>query len=118
VEFDRFTVVFLLTADDAPDLDDQAAAELQDRHLAFLAGLHESGQLLAAGPAGDPSVQRRLRGISLFRGDVDETRALAERDPAVQAGVFELEVLPWMMPAGALHFSPTRFPRSSADARS
>jgi uncharacterized protein len=118
VEFDRFTVVFLLTPDDPPQLDDEAAGELQDRHLAFLAGLHESGQLLAAGPAGDPRRQRKLRGISLFRGGIDETRALAEKDPAVEAGVFELEVLPWMMPAGALHFSQTRFPHSSAEASS
>jgi uncharacterized protein YciI len=118
VDFDRYTVVLLLTPDDPPQLDDERAAELQDRHLAFLASLHESGQLLAAGPAGNPKQKRRIRGISLFRGDLEETRALAEQDPAVQAGVFELEVLPWTMPAGALHFSQTRFPHSSAEASS
>jgi uncharacterized protein YciI len=118
VDFDRYTVVFLLTPDDPPQLDDGTAAELQDRHLAFLAELHEAGHLLAAGPAGNPEQTRALRGISLFRGGVDETWALAEQDPAVQAGVFELEVMPWMMPAGALQFSQTRFPRSSAEARS
>jgi uncharacterized protein YciI len=118
VEFDRYTVVFLITPEDPPQLDDAAAAELQDRHLAFLASLHDAGELLAAGPAGNPAQQRQIRGISLFRGDVDHTRALAQEDPAVQAGVFELEVMPWMMPAGALQFSKTRFPRSSADARS
>jgi uncharacterized protein YciI len=118
MDFDRFTVVFLLTPADPPQLDEETAGEIQDRHLAFLAGLHESGHLLAAGPAGDPSQARKLRGISLFRGDVDETRALAEQDPAVQAGVFELEVHPWLMPAGALQFAQTRFPHSSAEASS
>jgi uncharacterized protein YciI len=118
MDFDRFTVVMLLTPDDPPELDDAAAAELQDRHLAFLAELHDAGHLLAAGPAGKPDQKRQIRGISLFRGDPEESRALAEQDPAVQAGVFELEVMPWMMPAGALQFSQTWFPRSAADASS
>jgi uncharacterized protein len=119
MDFDRFTVVFLLTPENPPDLDEQAAEELQDRHLSFLAHLHESGEVLAAGPAGSPEqVTRRIRGIKLMRRDVDEARALAEQDPAVQAGVFELEVIPWVVPAGALHFSQTRFPHSAAEASS
>jgi hypothetical protein len=40
---------------------------------------------------------------------------LKEADAAVQAGVFSVRVLPWMVPAGAVTFSPTRFPRSIAD---
>jgi uncharacterized protein YciI len=118
MDFDRFTVVMLVTPANPPELDDEAAGELQDRHLAFLAQLHDAGHLLAAGPAGNPDQKRQIRGISLFRGDSAESRALAEQDPAVQAGVFELEVMPWMMPAGALRFSQTRFPRSAADAGS
>jgi uncharacterized protein YciI len=119
MDFDRFTVVFLISAENPPDLDEEAAEELQDRHLAFLAQLHESGEVLAAGPAGDPEQpKRRIRGIKLMRGDVDEARALAEQDPAVQAGVFELEVMPWVVPAGAMQFSRTRFPHSAAEASS
>ena len=47
--------------------------------------------------------------------DVEHAHALKERDPAVQAGVFRLRQMPWMVPAGATHFPPTRFPRSVAD---
>ena len=115
MEFDSYTVVLLLTPPDAPQLGDEDADALQDAHLAYLSELHEAGHLLAAGPLpGEPG--RRYRGISVFRGVPDEIRQLAERDPAVQAGWFELEVLPWMVPAGAISFTSTRFPRSAAEA--
>jgi len=34
----------------------------------------------------------------------------------VQAGQFELAILPWLVPAGAVKFEATRFPRSAAEA--
>jgi hypothetical protein len=45
--------------------------------------------------------------------DVEEARALRERDPAVQAASTGSSLLPWMVPAGAMTFSPTTFPRST-----
>jgi uncharacterized protein len=115
VEFDRYTVVLLLTPGNPPELSDEATDALQDAHLKYLGELHESGHLLAAGPLpGEPG--RRFRGISIFRGEPDEVRQLAERDPAVQAGWFELEVLPWMVPGGAISFTSTRLPHSVAEA--
>jgi uncharacterized protein len=39
-----------------------------------------------------------------------------EADPAIRAGRLSLEVIPWMVPAGAISFAPTRFPRSIAEA--
>lgn len=115
MEFDRYTVVFLLTPPNPPQLDEGATAALQDAHLNHLAELHDAGHLLAAGPlVGEPG--RRFRGISIFRGEPDQVRELAERDPAVRAGWFELELLPWLVPGGAISFSTTRFPRSAAEA--
>jgi len=118
VEFDHFTVVLLLTPPDAPELDDEAADALQDAHLDHLATLHEGGKLLAAGPLpGSPG--RGFRGLNLFGTGLDEARALAEQDPAVRAGQFELEVLPWVVPAGAMTFDRgARFPHSAAEAGS
>jgi uncharacterized protein YciI len=117
MEFDQFTVVLLLTTPDAPQLDDAAAAELQDAHLSYLAALHESGQLLAAGPLpGEP--RRRFRGLSIFGTGPEETRSLAEQDPAVQAGQFELEVLPWLVPGGVVSFGGGSLPHSAAEAGS
>lgn len=42
--------------------------------------------------------------------DANEARRLMEDDPAVQAGLYEIEVFPWMVPSGALHFGPATFP--------
>ena len=111
MEFDSFTVSLLVLRDDAPVWDDETAAAMQDAHLDHLATLHEQGQLLAAGPLGHD----RFRGLSILRGSVEEVRALKEADPAVQAGRFDVVVMPWQVPAGAAHFTPTRFPHSIAD---
>src|SRR4030081_2873265 len=50
MQFDRFTVALLMLRPDAPELDDAAATELQDAHMAHLADLHDAGYLVAAGP--------------------------------------------------------------------
>jgi uncharacterized protein YciI len=112
MDFDHLTVSLLVLRPDAPELDDEDAAALQDAHLAHLADLHEAGHLLAAGPLSD----EKFRGLSILRVGVDEARRLKEADPAVQAGRFSVEVMPWMVPGGAISFSPTRFPRSIAEA--
>ena len=108
LEFDRYTIALLILRPDAPELDDEAAAALQDAHLAHLADLHEAGHLLAAGPLSD----EKFRGLSIMNVDPERARELKEQDPAVQIGRFSVKVIPWMLPAGAMSFSPTRFPRS------
>jgi uncharacterized protein len=115
MDFDRYTIVLLVTPDHPPQLSEEEADRLQDAHLSQLADLHDRGVLLAAGPLGDPSSQRYYRGLSILRCEPDEALRLKGEDPAVQAGVFELVALPWMLPAGAMHFSRTTFPRSTAD---
>ena len=111
VKLERFTAVLLILRDDAPKLDERAAAELQDAHLSHLADLHEAGYLLAAGPLLDPT----FRGLSLFRVEPDRARELAERDPAVRAGRFRLQIIPWMVPAGAMTFARTHLPRAASE---
>jgi uncharacterized protein YciI len=107
MRFDEFSVAFLVTGSRAND------AELQDAHLAHLAHLHESGVLLAGGPLSDPAGE--LRGLSILNVGVDEARRLKEEDAAVRAGVFSVRVMPWTVPAGAMSFSRTFFPRSIRD---
>jgi uncharacterized protein len=114
MEFDQLTVTLLVLRPDAPKLDEEAAAALQDAHMAHIAELHESGHLLAAGPLSD----EKFRGLSILRVDVEEARRLRESDPAVQAGRYSVEAMPWTVPAGAMSFTPTRFPRSVAEATS
>jgi uncharacterized protein YciI len=112
VELDRFTVALLILRPDAPQLDEQAAAQLQDAHLAHLAELHDAGVLLAAGPLFD----EQFRGLSILNVDPDQARALKEQDPAVRAGRFSVKTIQWMVPRGAMSFSAdARFPRSASE---
>lgn len=108
MQFDRFTIALLILRSDAPELDEEAAAALQDAHMSHLADLHEAGHLLAAGPLDD----EEFRGLSILNVDPKRARELKEEDPAVRAGRFSVKVIPWMVPGGAMSFSPTRFPRS------
>jgi uncharacterized protein len=71
--------------------------------------------LLAAGPLDDPSGRRHYPGLSVLGCEPDEALRLKGEDPAVRADVFELVAMPWMLPAGAIHFTPTTFPRSTRD---
>jgi uncharacterized protein YciI len=110
MEFDEFTIS-LLVSGPTPNSDVFQDAHLA--HLAHLASLHEAGSLLAAGPLSDPAGE--LRGLSLLNVPVEEARRLKEADEAVRAGVFSVRVLPWRIPAGAMSFSRTFFPRSMRD---
>jgi uncharacterized protein len=115
MDFDQFTVVLLIHREDAPVLDEDAENALQDAHMAHLADLHQAGHLLAAGPLlGERG--RAYRGLSILAVDPDRARVLHEEDPAVRAGVYRVECLPWLVPAGAVNFTATRFPRSMAEA--
>jgi uncharacterized protein YciI len=111
MDFDRFSAALLVLRDDAPELDAAAAAALQDAHMAHLAELHEAGHLLAAGPLLDD----RFRGLSILSVDVEQARRLKEADTAVQAGRFDVIVMLWMVPAGAMSFAPAHFPRSMTE---
>ncbi|TML53432.1 MAG: hypothetical protein E6G21_02575 [Actinobacteria bacterium] len=79
--------------------------------MAHLADLHEAGHLLAAGPLSDD----KFRGLSILNVEPERARELKEQDPAVQIGRFSVTVIPWMVPAGAMSFARTRFPRSVAE---
>ena len=107
VALDAFTIVFLVTREDAPAYDE----EIQNAHLSHLADLHEAGHLLAAGPLRDPE----LRGLAIFGCGAEEALALLEDDPAVRAGWFYLRAIPWFAPAGAVRYTRTEFPRAVAD---
>jgi uncharacterized protein len=113
MQFDHYTITLLIRNPEGPDLDEQAAAGLQDAHMAHLADLHEAGHLLAAGPLFDDD----YRGLSILDVEPSRTRELKEHDPAVRAGVYTILAIPWMVPGGAMTFAPARFPRSMTEAQ-
>ncbi len=101
MDFDRFTVVLLVTGlgDTRPAID--GGDPLHDEHLAYLAQLRSDGHLLAAGPHSVPE-RPEVRGMSLFAVNAPTARSLAEADPAVIAGRFAIEVSTWTVP-GRVH---------------
>jgi uncharacterized protein len=115
VDFDRHTLVLLVLRPDAPELSDEEATELQNRHLAFRADLRERGYIVAGGPLVDQD-DERLRGMSIMSCDPETARRVSNEDPAVQAGRLAVEVMTWMVPAGNVRFENVPAPRSMAEA--
>jgi uncharacterized protein YciI len=115
MQFDRHTLVLLVLRPDAPELTDEEAAELQDRHLAYRADLRDRGVLVGGGPLDDQD-DERLRSIAIFKCDHETARRLSNKDPAVRAGRLAAEVMTWMVPAGNVRFDNVPAPRSLAEA--
>lgn len=86
-------------------MSDEELDALQQEHLAFNVRMRAAGHALINGPvSGQPD--ESLRGISIFRTSIEETRKLMEGDPSVQAGRLVVEVFTWLMPAGMLGDRP------------
>jgi len=71
----------------------EKAAELQMAHMKNIMRLAEEGSLILAGPFSDNG---EIRGIYIFNvKTIEEAQKLTETDPAIQAGVLEMELHPW-----------------------
>jgi uncharacterized protein YciI len=93
-------LAFLVRGDKwTPEKTPQTEA-IQKAHMDNINRLAEMKKLVVAGPFGDNGT---LRGIFVFRVDsLEEARALAATDPAVQAGRLALQIHPWVVPDGIL----------------
>lgn len=114
MNFDKFSIALLILRSDAPKLSESEENTLQDAHMAYLAKLHDEGHLLAAGPILGTQ-DRSLRGLSIFRGSPEEAKLLADKDPGIVQGKFRHELFPWIVPGGAVSFTPTRFPKAMSE---
>jgi uncharacterized protein len=102
MELESYEIVFLRRAPDRPDFDAETTERLQREHLAFHAGLRDSGHVVTNGPLLDQP-DESLRGFAFYRtGSLEETRRLAEQDPWVKAGGLVIDVATWWCPAGTM----------------
>jgi uncharacterized protein len=101
MELDGYSFVLLKRGPRALEFSDEELDRLQEQHLAHLDAMHNQGHLLVAGPFSEQP-DESLRGLCLYRTDVEETRRLAESDPSVQAGRMAVDVMTWWTKRGAL----------------
>jgi uncharacterized protein len=101
---EKYYVVLLKRAPNAPRLEGPALEELQKKHLGHLRGMYEAGKMAIAGPF-DEQRDETMRGMCLYRvATIDEARKLAEQDPMVKAGRLQVEVLAWWVEKGYVSF--------------
>jgi uncharacterized protein YciI len=93
MEMARYEVVLLKWPVDRADMSEDDAMALHRQHLDHLTSMSREGHMILAGPF-DEQPDERLRGLCIYQtGDLTTTRALAESNPAVRAGRFEVEAM-------------------------
>lgn len=102
MDLEAYELVLLRRPENAQDYPEDVLERIQQDHLDFHARLRESGHVVTNGPVvdqPDPS----LRGLAFYRtGSLEESRRLAEQDPAVQAGRLVVEIMTWYCRPGTM----------------
>jgi uncharacterized protein YciI len=96
----EYQLAFLVAGPNRKGDSDPETERIQAAHMAHIGKMADAGQLVAAGPFLE---EHKLRGIYVFKlSSLDEARAVAGQDPAVQAGRLVLDLHPWLVAEGVL----------------
>jgi uncharacterized protein YciI len=96
----EYQLAFLVAGPNRKGDSDPETERIQAAHMAHIGKMADAGQLVAAGPFLE---EHKLRGIYVFKlSSLDEARAVAAQDPAVQAGRLVLDLHPWLVAEGVL----------------
>jgi len=102
VDLEAFELVLLRRPARPTDYPEEELERIQAEHLAYHARLRDCGHVVVNGPVveqPDPS----LRGLTFYRtGSLEESRRLAEDDPAVRAGRLVVEIMTWYCGPGLM----------------
>lgn len=102
MDLEAFELVLLRRPASAPDYPEAELDRIQREHLAYHARLREAGRIATNGPV-DEQPDPSLRGLAFYRtGSLEESRQLAEGDPAVLAGRLAVEIMTWYCPPGTM----------------
>jgi len=98
----QYVMAFLKTGPNK-NVDSASRIQLIQGHLKNIGRLANEGKLVIAGPFLDKG---NLAGIFIFNvTTIEEARALTATDPAVKAGLFEIELHPWYGSAALMQVS-------------
>ena len=114
-QYDQFSVVLLERSLTAPKLDAKTSRSIRDEHLNRIAQLHESGQLLAAGPTVTGS-DETLEAFGILTVDRHRAEQIFWQDPLVKAGIWKFKIVSWTVPKGAINYAHVSFPKSLQEA--
>lgn len=104
MEFVSYQMVLLMAGPQAESIPEEEQAALQAAHLGHLRAMSNAGHMVVAGPFSDQD-DPSIRGLCLYQTEgIEEARALAESDPAVQAGRLQVQVMTWWTQKGAISF--------------
>jgi uncharacterized protein len=97
-----YQLILLRAPAGRPDFEEAEGNRIQREHLAFHAAQRAAGRVVTNGPVREQPDQA-LRGITIYALDsLDAAEALARTDPAVVAGVLEVEAMTWWCPPGTM----------------
>ena len=90
----------LISANPAsPEFGAERRAELMRGHITYQLRLARNGQSVAAGGVGE-GLRAELRGLTILRANtLVDASAIANGDPAVAAGLFQVDVREWYIPS-------------------
>ena len=90
----NYVLAILKTGPNDETIEGEERQQIFKGHFDNMSRLAEQGKLAVAGPFGEND--QAFRGLFLLAvATVEDARVLAESDPAVEAGVFVVEYLPW-----------------------
>ncbi len=102
MDLEAFELVLLRRPATAPDYPDEELDRIQREHIAYHGELRAAGQVATNGPVDGPA-DPSLRGLTFYRtGSLEQSRQLAENDPAVRAGRLAVEIMTWYCPPGTM----------------
>jgi uncharacterized protein YciI len=100
-------VIAFLKRGNPSNLDTSQKRLAMEGHMKNIGRMAKEGQLVIAGPFLDKG---NLAGIYIFNvKTVEEARALTATDPAVKAGIFEMELHPWYGSAELIQVTPIHY---------
>jgi uncharacterized protein YciI len=102
VDLEAFELVLLRRPQHPREYPEQELERIQREHMDYHEQLRDAGHIVTNGPV-DEQPDPSLRGLAFYRtGSLDQSRKLAQDDPAVRAGRLTVEIMTWYCPPGTM----------------